>query len=1615
VKRIVSILFLSGILLSSANAAILWTEGFENTFPPAGWITNSIDQNSTYAFNGTYSARLNAIGDYLITPQLTQGKTLIFWTYTTASDPLIVVEHSAGTNGPWTEAAESPFSGYTEQWNGQFIDLTSLGDVFVRFRKSGTGTLYIDDVSLEVDDVIPGNHPPVLDMIGNQSLTVSNTLSFSVTASDADNDAIVLSASNLPPGAVFNTVTNAGGVTNLFIWSNASPTGTYTTTFCAADGITNDFETITITVTDIPVIPLTGAVWNVTYNCPQQLSSGTALDQFGIRDALIARINALQNGNSATLTTFTFSADEGAGAVINAISAALDRGAHINFIADGGITLGTVYGGTNSLLSLSLRPSNPLTLAVSGSSGGIMHDKLGLFDYGGTNQWVFTASWNFTLAASANQWNIALEARSPSLYAIYTNETAEFLANRFHDNPAKSHAHDGAAFTLDGSWGTNFVRFAPYPDSTQGGNNAERDITNLIAQAQSEIVFALNKLNRTPIRDALIAAANRGVSVKGVMPKSDTDPGGVSAVLYSDLTNSASYSTTNIVQFFPAYSKADYSALDAGEPDLIHAKYMVIDPESTNAVVIHGSANWTYSALVSDNDNDENIVFLRHNGIAEKFYKHFQRITGTGLFAGGNSTVAEWNFTASNQASGGLAVNSTQTVNRVPAPAAYDAINGTLSCGEWNNGAGTKYWETSFSTEKHTAIKVSSVQTASSTGPAFFKLQYKIGADSTYADVTNATVRVPNGGNGLLTRVSLPDLCNNQPVIFLRWIMTDNTSARGYDAVQSGGKGRMDNILVTGTAHDLPPVLDPIDAQTVFEMEALTFSVTASDPTDHDPFTLSAANLPPGAIFTNGLFTWSCAAPSGSYTVTFYATDKDGTDSETVVITVIPRPKLLISEIADPAETGGDAYRFVELYNAGSETIDLAADNWTLSKQVNGGSWYNIPLIGTLSPGAVWVVAYNSADFQDAYGFAPDQESSTVSGNGDDGWFLYYGGSRTNGILIDCYGEFDTDGTDTDWDYEDSRAERNNSVQQPNPVWTASEWTITPGAETGVMTPGTHGPAPEFQGLENPFVFLGDNLNLTVTAVNTVRTDVITLSATALPAGANFLTATGTNIVSSTLNWNSPTAGVYTATFAAAGSVGTITTSITITVSSSSRIEGPFHGWSGDTIFKLENGQFWQQCEPDSKTVSPALYRPLATITNVFGKRRMTVTNVTGYVIVERLTVFESAVTNAFTGLHHENVYRLADGTAWEQISFENISDASSPVTAWRWIKNNTQQLRFIDRNNIVIGTCTVKPAGVPVNAPIITEIDGWFRGWQNKRVFALANGQFWQQTSTDSSSQTLYRPAVVLTNWLQTGNWRMSLAGQPGYVSVQQLTNVTRTAIDGYFYGFGLRKIYPLSNGSWWRQTSQDVSASTRLNPEIFIWNDNGTAYLEMPDEGRRVTAEQLNVCVESTVTNTFSGLHHGNLYRLAGAGDWLQLSFENVRTNLAAPQVMLWAEGSQTNLLARDGRDVAIGTCIVADPAGDTDNDGLNNTDEILAGVDPLDPESIFRTSVLRPPASGSVLTWSAVEGRIYTIEWTPSLSEPFHPLETGITWPQNTWTDTVHSAETKGFYRIRVRLAE
>ena len=93
------------------------------------------------------------------------------------------------------------------------------------------------------------NRPPVLDPIGNKTISEMELLEFTVTASDPDNDELTYSASDLPIGATFDPLTQ------VFSWiPEYGQSGNYAVLFTVTDDgdpLLSDSEEITITVEEI--------------------------------------------------------------------------------------------------------------------------------------------------------------------------------------------------------------------------------------------------------------------------------------------------------------------------------------------------------------------------------------------------------------------------------------------------------------------------------------------------------------------------------------------------------------------------------------------------------------------------------------------------------------------------------------------------------------------------------------------------------------------------------------------------------------------------------------------------------------------------------------------------------------------------------------------------------------------------------------------------------------------------------------------------------------------------------------------------------------------------------------------------------------------------------------------------------------------------------------------------------------------------------------------------------------------------------------------------------------------------------------------------------------------
>ena len=376
---------------------------------------------------------------------------------------------------------------------------------------------------------------------------------------------------------------------------------------------------------------VTGTDWVVAYNLPSQTDDAALDGEFAVRDLLIAQIDRLAEGNQATLATFTLSGNSlttgGAAPLLQAVSRALDRGATVQFIVDSRVDRNREFQPGLSLNRLARRRTNPMGLFGSPRSV-LMHNKTGLFDFGADEKWVFIGSGNFTGAAHTRQWNVATLIRNRDLFDAVESDMAEKRAGRF--GAKKSREHDRVRFRLDGSWEESWVRFAPYPGASGGRNSAEAEIRRLIYDAEEQILFAMHRFNRWSLRQALVAAANRGVRVTGVIPESDRgrSPNAISRQTARQLVRAAQFTSTNHVVLVPARASATGTEWDSGQLDLVHAKYAIIDPDGERPIVVHGPANWTASGLSAPDGNDETTLFLCHRGIAQAFLEQFRRMTG---------------------------------------------------------------------------------------------------------------------------------------------------------------------------------------------------------------------------------------------------------------------------------------------------------------------------------------------------------------------------------------------------------------------------------------------------------------------------------------------------------------------------------------------------------------------------------------------------------------------------------------------------------------------------------------------------------------------------------------------------------------------------------------------------------------------------------------------------------------------------------------------------------------------------------------------------------------------------------------------------------------------------
>lgn len=183
------------------------------------------------------------------------------------------------------------------------------------------------------------------------------------------------------------------------------------------------------------------------------------------------------------------------------------------------------------------------------------------------------------------------------------------------------------------------------------------------------------------------------------------------------------------------------------------------------------------------------------------------------------------------------------------------------------------------------------------------------------------------------------------------------------------------------------------------------------------------------------------------------------------LISIQSNAQLILTAVFDGPLSGGTP-KGVELYVT-EDIPDLGI--FGLGSANNGGGTdgeeFTFPNVSASAGDFIYVSASGTTattSFLNYFGFAPDYSDGSMSINGDDAVELFQ-----NGVVIDTYGDPNTNGDFEVWDYSDSWAYRTSGTTV-NPIFNASNWTFagrdavdgcsTNASCSSVMPIGTYAP-----------------------------------------------------------------------------------------------------------------------------------------------------------------------------------------------------------------------------------------------------------------------------------------------------------------------------------------------------------------------------------------------------------------------------------------------------------------------------------------------------------------------------------------------------------------------------
>jgi len=233
-----------------------------------------------------------------------------------------------------------------------------------------------------------------------------------------------------------------------------------------------------------------------------------------------------------------------------------------------------------------------VTDEMFGNGGsGECHNKFCVVD----GEKVWTGSYNATDNNTIKDYNNGVILESKEAAKIYNEEFSIMYDNHLFGKK-KTNLTSSHSFYIDS------VEVEAYFAPTDGVIDR---MVSYIDNAKKSVSFVIFAFTEDNFENALYAKYKNGVTVRGMCD--DLGAGGKSSGYSALLSRNMDVKK------------------DSNPQSMLHDKFLVVDPESDNALVITGSFNYTKAA---DTKNDENVIVIHDKYYAQLYYNEFAKLFG---------------------------------------------------------------------------------------------------------------------------------------------------------------------------------------------------------------------------------------------------------------------------------------------------------------------------------------------------------------------------------------------------------------------------------------------------------------------------------------------------------------------------------------------------------------------------------------------------------------------------------------------------------------------------------------------------------------------------------------------------------------------------------------------------------------------------------------------------------------------------------------------------------------------------------------------------------------------------------------------------------------------------